>query len=179
MSDVSDDKLDGMTTPQGPAARGRTHPSGIFTGSFSTQGSISPPVTGHPATGQLATGHPLTEKEIITSQLVTSQPVNQSLLKYTQVNQSSVTGHPIDYQAPDISQLSPVNQSPLISQIIRLQFAALMLLALSAQQITNQIWVLNTHLGMNLRTQLLQDTQEEYYYPWNWTSAICPIPILS
>ena len=40
--------LDGMTSPQGPAAWGRAHPGGIFTGTFSTQGSISPPVNWPP-----------------------------------------------------------------------------------------------------------------------------------
>ena len=155
VSDVSNDNtLDGTTTLQGFTAWGRTHPGGIFTGTFSTQRSLSPLVTGHPATSQPVTGHPLTEQEFImgqpvTCQLVTSQPTGQSVTCQPvtgQINTSQpITCHQssshrsleIDYQTPGISQLSLVNQSLVINQIIRLQFVALMLLALSTQQITN------------------------------------------
>ena len=46
-SESSDEDVqDGTTTPQGTAARGRTHPGGNFKGTC-TQGSTSPPATGH------------------------------------------------------------------------------------------------------------------------------------
>ena len=159
VSNVSDDNtLDGTTTPQGPAARGRTHPGGIFTGTFSTQGSISPPVIQPLVNWPPVNWSPVNWPPVIYSQNKKSLPVTGQPV-IAQINTSQpITGHrsschqslEIDYQAPDISQLSLVDRSPVISQIIRLQFVVLMLLALNTQQITNQIWVLNTHLGMNL-----------------------------
>ena len=53
-------KLDGITTPYGPAARGRTHPGGNSKGTF-TQRSVStghrPPATGRRSTSHRSTGH--------------------------------------------------------------------------------------------------------------------------
>ena len=51
MSDSSDkEKLDGITTPHGPAAERRTHPGGNSKGTC-TQRSVTPPTTGHQSTG--------------------------------------------------------------------------------------------------------------------------------
>ena len=64
MSDSSDEEdMDGITTPHGPAAQGRTRPGGNSKGTC-TQRSVSSPVT-----GQLG----ITQN--ITSQAVTSHPV--------------------------------------------------------------------------------------------------------
>ena len=85
MSDLSDDgKLDGNTTPHGPAALGRTHPAGNSKGTC-TQRSVSPPVT-----GQLASGHLPTGQEDITDR----SPVKWALHMVVQVSQLPVTCHP-------------------------------------------------------------------------------------
>ena len=81
LSESSDKHLaDGITTPHGPAARGRTHPGGNFKDTC-TQGSTSLPVT-----GQLAI-HPLNKKTSptshgspVTGQPVTGQPVSSQLI---------------------------------------------------------------------------------------------------
>ena len=64
-------------------------------------------------------------------------------------------------------QLSPVNRSPVINQMIR-PICGSHAVGTEFTAITNQIWVLNIHLWMNLRTHLIP--QEEYYYPWSRTS---------
>ena len=58
MSDSSDEKkkIDGNTTPHGPAAQGKTHQGGNSKGTC-TQRSISPPATAQSNTGQPAIGH--------------------------------------------------------------------------------------------------------------------------
>ena len=80
MPDSSDEeKLDGITAPHGPVARGRTHPGGNSKGTC-TQRSVSPPPTGQPAISQPAIGNSPNGQEDIAQEF--------------QVSQSPVTGHP-------------------------------------------------------------------------------------
>ena len=74
LSESSDeDLLDGITTPHGPAAQGRTHPGGNFKGTC-TQGSTSPPANCQQA------NHPLDKK--------TSPTGHRSWVNWTPVNRS-------------------------------------------------------------------------------------------
>ena len=102
MPDSSDEeKLDGITAPHGPVARGRTHPGGNSKGTC-TQRSVSPPATSQPATGNSPNG-----QEDITQEF--------------QVSQSPVTGHPATgrwtykYQHKVNIHCPPVNQPSVTS----------------------------------------------------------------
>ena len=97
LSESSDENLlNGITTPQGPAARGRIHPDSNFNGTC-TQGSASPLASGQWSTGHWSFTHKTTRhhwstghQSPVTVQPVTTQPV------ITQINRSqSITGHPV------------------------------------------------------------------------------------
>ena len=79
MSDSSDEGLDGITTPYGPATRGRTHPGGNSKVTC-TQRSVRPPA--------------IRRMDKKTSQTGLRSPVKWALHKNFQVSQSPVTGHP-------------------------------------------------------------------------------------
>ena len=186
MSDSSDyEKLGGITSPCGPAARGRTQPGGNSKGtctkrSVSTS-HLSPvnrpfapwtrrhhrPATGHwpPVTGQIGITHDRS------SQSNTSHwPSSHRSLNLENIN----TGE--SQYSPAIGHRSTSHQLQVIRLYTNLRLAILMPWAWSSL-IIEQIWVLNSHSDMQFRTQLI--TQKECYYPWNRTLVICPIPVLS
>ena len=78
LSDSSDENLvNGITTPHGPAARGRTYLGGNFKGTC-TQGSASPPATCHRSTGHQSFTHKTRRHHRSTGH---QSPVNQSLFR--------------------------------------------------------------------------------------------------
>ena len=105
MFNVSDDNtLDGTTTPQGSTARGRTHPGGIFTGTFSIQKSYQS--SSHRSAGHWSTGHQSSTHRARIHHRSIGPCSNKH--KSTSHRSSSHRSLEIDYQTPGKSQLSTI-----------------------------------------------------------------------
>ena len=131
MSDSSDEeKTDGNTTPQGPAARGKIH-KGCNSKGTCTQRSVSPPVY-RPVVNQPPVICPMDKKTFQKGRPpVTGHCSNGH---YTRIFKSVNHRSPA-IQPPDIglrkyqrrgSQYSPVNQSPVIRIYINLHLVKFM-----------------------------------------------------
>ena len=126
-SDLSDDNsFDGSTTPQGSAARSKTHQGGDYMDAECNQ-NTSPPVTSQPGTSQPVTSQPVTGKPV-TGQTITGQPVTGQFIWSTShwslvIGHSVITGHwvPVTItrhwafnQVPVTGHQAPVNLGTVI-----------------------------------------------------------------